>query len=153
MTSTPASERLLQAVTSAIRRHCPVARPSKYAKRWWTADLTELRKDYTRKRNAARAKRRFGLPDDALEHEALLAKPIFHKTGRQQKKNYWLGFVADETNIWKAAKHLNPDGASSAPRIHAITTGQGLATLNTAISDELLASFFPPLPAADEGQA
>lgn len=38
----------------------PIAKPSPYAKRWWTDDLTRLRKVYTRLRNQASTERRAG---------------------------------------------------------------------------------------------
>src|SRR5437016_2742962 len=50
--------RLISLVDWAIKIHTPRAKPSPYAKRWWTKDLTDLRKDYTHWRNSARIARR-----------------------------------------------------------------------------------------------
>jgi exonuclease III len=41
------TDRLMSAVLEAIHTLTPKARPSPYAKRWWTADLTQLRHIYT----------------------------------------------------------------------------------------------------------
>ena len=49
--------RLTSAVESAIVAHVPVARPCSYAKRWWTRDLSYLRREYTGHRDRARAAR------------------------------------------------------------------------------------------------
>lgn len=51
---------LLSVVQKAVDNHVPIAKPSQYAKRWWTEDLTKLRKDYTRLRNQAARLRRQG---------------------------------------------------------------------------------------------
>jgi hypothetical protein len=41
------TDRLMQVVLQAVNTLTPNARPSLYAQRWWTQDLTELRKVYT----------------------------------------------------------------------------------------------------------
>jgi exonuclease III len=54
------ADQLLKAVQDAVSSLTPTAKPSPYAKRWWTADLTHLRKVYTHWRNRARGHRRAG---------------------------------------------------------------------------------------------
>ncbi len=51
---------IMELVLPAVEENVPLARPSPYAKRWWTEELTTLRKDYTYWRNRARAERRAG---------------------------------------------------------------------------------------------
>jgi exonuclease III len=51
---------LMSAVSEAVHTLTPKARPSPYAKRWWTTDLTQLRRIYTHWRNRARSERRAG---------------------------------------------------------------------------------------------
>ena len=41
------TDRLMSAVSEAVHALTPKARPSPYAKQWWTTDLTELRRIYT----------------------------------------------------------------------------------------------------------
>lgn len=41
------TDRLMQVVLEAVNSLVPKAKPSPYAKRWWTQDLTKLRKVYT----------------------------------------------------------------------------------------------------------
>lgn len=41
------TDRLMTAVTEAVEALTPRAKPSPYAKRWWTTDLTQLRRAYT----------------------------------------------------------------------------------------------------------
>jgi hypothetical protein len=61
------TDRLMEVVLDAIPELVPRAKPSPYAKRWWTADLTTLRRTYTFWRNLARARRRAGQRINSLE--------------------------------------------------------------------------------------
>jgi len=58
---------ITECIGPAIEKHVPVAKPSSYMKRWWTENLTELRKHYTYWRNKARASRRANMPDSYLQ--------------------------------------------------------------------------------------
>ena len=59
------TDMLMGVVLEAIDKLVPLAKPSPYAKRWWTADLTQLRRAYTYWRNRARSqcRRRQRSPD------------------------------------------------------------------------------------------
>ena len=48
------TQQLMSIVTNAMDKHVCKAKPSPYAKRWWTEDLSVLRKCYTRLRNQIR---------------------------------------------------------------------------------------------------
>jgi hypothetical protein len=48
------TDRLMAAVLEAVHTLTPKAKPSPYVKRWWTSDLTQLRRIYTYWRNRAR---------------------------------------------------------------------------------------------------
>ena len=61
------TDHFLQIVREAVWKHTPRTRPSLYTKRWWMADLTWSRWDYTYWRNQARSHRRGGRWDEALE--------------------------------------------------------------------------------------
>lgn len=60
-------DRFMSVVMETIQTLIPKAKPSLYSKRWWTADLTQLRRIYTQWRNRARAERRTGLHRADLE--------------------------------------------------------------------------------------
>ncbi|KAG9801027.1 hypothetical protein KCU95_g29, partial [Aureobasidium melanogenum] len=84
----------IQEVTqTAIDYHCPKAKPSKYAKRWWSNDLTSMRKEYTKARNLARSRRRQGRRDDNLEIAAKIARHDFHHAIKKRKKEHWTEFL------------------------------------------------------------
>ena len=78
----------MNTVLEAVHALTPKAHPSLYAKRWWTKDLTKLRKIYTYKRNQARAARRSGISERELELQAKEAGKEYHNTIRRQKKVY-----------------------------------------------------------------
>ncbi|EEA25303.1 reverse transcriptase, putative [Talaromyces marneffei ATCC 18224] len=144
----------MTAVTEAVLKLTPKAKPSPYAKRWWTADLTQLRRIYTYWRNQARSRRRAGCAIPDLEQQAYEAAKEYHDAIRKQKKAHWEDFLADDTNIWQATKYLKPGGSSFSDKIPPLTEPDGSTTKGKMEqAEELLATFFPPLPATieDEG--
>lgn len=145
------TDRLMTAVLEAVHAFTPKAKPSPYATRWWTTDLTQLRRVYTYWRSRARTERRAGriIPD--LERQAQAAAAQYHETLRKQKKIHWDDFLADNANIWQAAKYLNPDGSAAFDKIPPLVRTDGTSTTDkTEQARELLATFFPPLPAVIE---
>ncbi|KAG9185064.1 hypothetical protein G6011_03011 [Alternaria panax] len=129
------------------------ARPSPYAKRWWTQDLTQLRRIYTHWRNRARAARRTGVARPDLEETAKGASKQYHDAIRQQKRKHWDDFLADNDNIWNAAKYLKA-GSEAFGTVPALRRTDGTTTSDyEEQAEELLSTFFPPLPSSidDEG--
>ena len=152
------STQLTQIVTNAVLQDTPVSRPSAFSKRWWTAELTDLRNAYTRARNEAASTRRAGTPNTRLEATVKVARKTFHDTVRRQRRTCWKEFLGDNNNIWKAAKFLHPAQSSAFGRISVLKTDNGLAKTDQEISEELLSQFFsqtadvPELPQAREGR-
>jgi hypothetical protein len=137
----------MQAVLDAVNSLTPKAKPSPYEKRWWTRDLTKLRQVYTYWRNRARAHRRGGeaLPD--LEQQARAAAKEYHDAVRKQQRLHWDEFLSEDTNIWKASRYLKPDDGSGWSRIPPLQKADGSTTTNNSEqAEQLLATFFPPLP-------
>lgn len=148
------TDRLMTAVLEAVHALTPKAKPSKYAKRWWTMDLTQLRRIYTHWRNRARAHRRWGHTVPELERQAKDAAKEYHDAIRKQKKAHWDDFLADDANLWQAAKYLQPNASSAFDKIPPLKRADGSSTNNKAEqAAELLSTFFPPLPEVieDEG--
>jgi endonuclease/exonuclease/phosphatase family metal-dependent hydrolase len=134
---------LMTAVTEVVSKLTPKAKPSPYAKRWWTADLTQLRCIYTYWRNQARARRRAGRAIPNLEQQAREAAKEYHDAIRKQKKAHWENFLADDANIWQATKYLKPSGSSFSDKIPPLVKGDGSATKDKVEqAEELLATFF-----------
>lgn len=67
-------------VTEAVDKHVPKAKPSPYAKRWWTESLLVLRKSYTKLRNQIRRRRRNREDySPRLDAQAWVAKNVYFK--------------------------------------------------------------------------
>ena len=141
------TDRLMKAVSSAVLSLTPRAKPTPYAKRWWTTDLTQLRRTYTYWRNQSRALRRRGYADPRLEDRANEAAKEYHDRIRQRKKQHWEEFLEETTNIWQAARYLAPDNESLFEKIPPLNREDGTRTENKSEQAEtLMTSFFPPLP-------
>ena len=133
-------------VAEAVGRHCPKSRPSTYAKRWWTKDLTAMRKDYTSQRNRARRLYQHERDCWVASQKARRRKNSFAKAVEAQRKRHWNEFLDEPINVWKASKFLQSDGndkASFTP-INALRIDEADVTDEGDIAAELLAGFFPP---------
>lgn len=148
------TDRLMSAVLDAVHSLTPRAKPSPYAKRWWTKDLTQLRRAYTYWRNLARSQRRAGYGAEHSEEQAHRAAKEYHDGIRRQRKKHWDDFLSDNSNIWTAARYLQGGESSAWDKIPPLVRADRTATSDTSEqAKELLATFFPPLPVriADEG--
>ena len=74
--------RLINAVNQAVRSFTPIAKPSPYAKRWWSKELTELKISQARLRNLARRSRHGRIRDTELERAANTATRQYHEAIR-----------------------------------------------------------------------
>lgn len=149
------TDRLMTAVTEAVFGLTPKAKPSPYAKRWWTTDLTRLRQAYTFWRNQARARRRMRQTSPELEQRARNAAKEYHDAIRRQKSSHWNDFLADDANIWQATKYLQTGSGTMGDKVPPLTRADGSVTEGKEEQAQtLLATFFPPLPERieDEGQ-
>ena len=142
------ADRLLGIVESTVKGLTPRAKPSPYAKRWWTEDLTKLRNDYTKLRNQAKTRRQQGGYCQQTQKKAKEAAKVYHSTLRKQRKAHWEDFLSEDANIWTAARYMKPDKQMSFSRIPPLRKADGSTTEGkTEQAKELLQTFFPPLPA------
>lgn len=80
------TSQLMGVIGAAVSKLVPKAKPSQYAKRWWSEDLSKLRSEYTLCRNQESRARRQGYRDGDLEQQAQVAKIVYYKTLRSLKK-------------------------------------------------------------------
>jgi len=139
-------ENLADELTSRIKEmvdsQTPRTAPSGYAKRWWTLDLTDLRRNYTEARNRATAVRRASQRDQTLEDEAAEAKKLFHDTIRRHRRTHWDNFLDDVDNVWKATKYLHPAERGSVGNIAKLTVGDRETSTEPEMAEVLLEQFF-----------
>lgn len=141
------TDRLMSIVLEAVTNLTPVSKPSPYAKRWWTSDLTQLRNIHSYWRSQARTQRRAGVQNAELEDKAKGAAKQYHDAIRQQKKKHWEQFLADNDNIWTAARYMKSEDGAAFGKVPQLTRADGSHTTKTSEqADEMLRTFFPPLP-------
>jgi hypothetical protein len=141
-------------VQEALHALTPVAKPSPYAKRWWTSDLTQLRNIHSYWRNQTRVGRRAGRRNPELEDKAKGAARQYHEAIQQQKRGHWDDFLADNDNIWKVAKYMKSGDGAAFGKVPQLKRADSSYTTDAKEqADELLKTFFPPLPdyIEDEG--
>ncbi|KAJ6438998.1 hypothetical protein O9K51_08401 [Purpureocillium lavendulum] len=147
------TDQLMRVVLEAIDHLTPRAEPTPYAKRWWTRDLTQLRQSYAFWRNQARSQRRTTHACPNLERRAKEAAKECHDAIRRQRKAHWEDFLAEDINIWKAAKYLEPSGDAMSDKVPPLKKGDGTVTRNRVeAAEQLLDTFFPPMPARIEAE-
>jgi len=119
----------------------PRARPSPYAKRWWTKDLTTLRQSLTTARNAVTAARRRGDDVVILLNRLQRARSVYFQMIEKQKKAHWKDFLDNITNIWTANQYTK--AASKSSTILELRKGGQVAQREEEKADMLMDTFFP----------
>ncbi|KAM5538790.1 hypothetical protein V8D89_007512 [Ganoderma adspersum] len=126
----------------------PVAKPCPYSKRWWTPELTALKRAARRLSN--RAARRRASPEDAAAARATSHE--YHTAIRRQKRLHWRTYVesATEQTIWQASKYVTQAPEDTlASRLPALKLSDGsVAQSCSEKRDTLMAQFFPAPPPA-----
>lgn len=145
------ADRLEQAVNAVLEGHVSRARPSPYAKRWWTGKLSTLRDSLSAARNHLTSVRRRG--EDVVEAAAYVKgiRRLYMDEIDRRKRAHWAEFLDNRDNIWKAYAYTK-----------AVKTSHGIPVLKvrgTEVMDDrqkadlLLTSFFPvpPQPVVQDG--
>ena len=131
---------LTAALQKAVAKHTPRKRQCPHSKRWWSEDLSELRKQVNRRRNRFRRTQDSNDAEDWRQMRNRYTDEI-----RKAKEKTWRDFVADadERTIWMVKKYI--DETPSPFYIPTINN----ATSNERKAAEFSEAFFLPPPPAN----
>jgi ribonuclease HI len=145
---TAAVDALTSAITQTIEKLVPLSPPCEYAKRWWTRELTEIRR--TKNRISRETFKWRGTLEHPSHTEYNKICDHYAKRILETKEDHWLTWLEDlnDQDIWNANKYVaNPPSDLSCERIPPLKTAQnGLANTNEEKANVLSATFFPPPP-------
>jgi len=140
------------ALATAIAEHVPFSAPSPYQKRWWTKELTQLKKEAER---LGRMSRRYRADRTHYSHDsAATARHSNRSAMESTKATHWEDFLesADAHDLWIAHKYLSDvpmaTGSARTPTLYEPQPDGSKATCTTN-EDKAAAffkQFFPPGP-------
>ena len=85
----------MKAIQTVINQHIPCSRPSPHSKRWWTKELTDMKKDLAR---MAQASHRLCNQEWLLIHEEYHIKCNKVTTAlKMAKKLHWMDWLDNMT--------------------------------------------------------
>ena len=135
------TEQLVDAIVSAIEMTTPKIRPSPHSKRWWTEELTQL------KREANRLRKVYQLTRHHIDRTAwkVKAKEYIEEIVKA-KTTHWRGYIEkpDNKSIGQIIRYITNKPTSSI-----IPTLNGKEATNEQKVNALQKSFFPRPPSAD----
>jgi hypothetical protein len=140
-----AVHRLTTIIHTTLDKHATTMRPSPFAKRWWTKELTTLRKEVATARHCWTRS-----CSTADKEEWIEARKNYGKHIRTQKREHWRNFLGnlDESNLYTAACYTT---TTPVPRyIPLIKRADGsLASTPQSQAEVFHSSFFSPPPPPD----
>ena len=153
-------ERLNAAIVAAVEREVPFTNPSPFSRRWWSKDLTQLRRQ---KQHTARASfKQRGNPDHAAHTEYKRIRNQYAERIKYARKDCWTAFLknADASSIWTAHRFIkrgfSDGGAARIPPLKSIDDPAEILVDNASKGAEFYKTFFlppgpdpPPTPESD----
>jgi ribonuclease HI/endonuclease/exonuclease/phosphatase family metal-dependent hydrolase len=141
-------EKLTKAIQETIRAEVPTIELSPRAKRWWTKELTQLRREANKL--GKRASKHRSRPAHPIHGEYEAAKRKYEREIEFCKRHHWRDWLekANDPDIWTAHKYISaPSADGSKSRIPTLTRTQGEITVTANTNEEksslLAATFFP----------
>ncbi|PIL37604.1 hypothetical protein GSI_01298 [Ganoderma sinense ZZ0214-1] len=144
-------QRLNEAIAAAVEQEVPLTNPTPFSRRWWSKDLTSLRKQ---KQRAGRAsfKHRHDHAHPAHEDYRRIRNQYAEHI-KYARKDCWTSFLddTDAHSIWTAHRFLkrgqSDGGAAWIPSLKSIADPTCILTDNAAKGEEFYGTFFlPPGP-------
>src|SRR5712675_1245637 len=148
---------LTEAIQYTIRDRVPKTTITTKSKRWWTKELTQLRR---RSEKLGRQSYKLrGSPDHAIHTEHKEAAKRYDKTLQYTKKQHWRDWLekAEDPDIWTASKLIAAPamdrGKARIPMLkHEVDGQESSARSNEEKSRALAKCFFPAKPEEDDAQ-
>src|SRR6202012_3866856 len=131
------------------KEQVPLSKPSPYSKRWWTKELSNMRKAKNRLNALSyRLREDSGHP---IHEEAKQCRKQYSDRILETKEEHWKQWLenATEHDIWIANRYISSSGGEgSRTRIPTMKAQEDETpvTSNAEKSKLLMASFFPPPP-------
>jgi ribonuclease HI/exonuclease III len=150
-------EQLTEAIQKTIQEQVPVTVITPKSKRWWTKELSQLRKNANKLGRKAHGLR----SEEAHTIHAEYAKAAkrYDSILKSTKKQHWRDWLekAEDPDIWTIQRLINaPATDGGKARIPSLKYNVGddtkTASTNAEKGDALAKGFFPPKPAASEIQ-
>ena len=143
--------RLTNALQITIKREVPTSNLGPMSRRWWTKELTDLRRKASKiGRKASKYKDN---PNNPLHAESAKAKKEYDKAIEYNKKHHWRDWLekADDPDIWTAHRYISAPasdgGATRIPTLSASRNGTEVTASTNEDKSVLLAkTFFPARP-------
>jgi ribonuclease HI len=140
-----------RSIEEAVSKTVPFKEPSPFRKRWWTKELTEIRKKF--QKAGHKSHRRRMDPNDPIHEIYRQTRNQYTELIKKSKQDHWLQWLeeADSTNIWKVHKLVvEPSSDGGRTRIPVLKEEIG-GRVHERITNEdksqaLHKTFFPPPP-------
>jgi exonuclease III len=143
--------RLTEALQLTIQKEVPTEELGPKSRRWWTKELTKLRREASKLgRKASQFK---DYPNNPVHAESIKAKKDYEKAIEYNKKHHWRDWLekADDPDIWTAHRYITApasDGSTTRiPTLKESCNGESItASTNEDKSQMLARAFFPKKP-------
>ena len=149
-----ATNDLISTIQDATATTVPISKPSPYTKGWWTAELTNLKREVNRLSKIAYHFQ--ATPEHPSHAQHKLAAATLSSKIEETKKKHWTDWLKEATprDIYIANKYLNAEPTDySSSRIPDLKVKTGptdsdkiMISENSDKAKELISTFFPPPP-------
>ena len=144
-------EKLTQALQDTINDEVPCTDINARSKRWWSKELTLLRRETEKLGRKAYKLRRW--PEHPIHKEHMTLRKSYDKNIQYSKQHHWRDWLekATDPDLWTAHKYISaPAGDGGKMRIPNLTVqdveGQHTYSSNEDKSKALAKAFFPKKP-------
>jgi len=143
---------ITKSITDTIESCVPTIKSSSYARRWWTKQLSDMRKQVNRLSRKAYQMR--ALPLHQCHQELKTLKNAYAAKIEETKLTHWINWLEDleGNDLWTANNYITSEPSDGGKaRIPTLTTTASNGTITHATSNEekseaIAKAFFPPAP-------